>query len=313
MNKLIFLVSWIAFALTTQAKAEIIKGNCLIDEYYLESEKIDKSEQRVLAGKVIKLEIDTEKKLVIDKSDVKRIIILTGIPEEGVKYEGSSYITYQNQLNIIDQEKDREFKYTYNNSILLENNEISQLSVDIDQTGISLNKWEFYIKCRSYKYTDTEKKIARRSFLSEDKSTNPKYKIGDLTPRTLTEEEVEKGKSNLSAHKFPDKEDTIPKNFILDVDINIKDREYALYLVEPKDANDLLNFYKAKLFDNDKDVSLMLGNRNYLSFKKYQRIFYEDIKHLDERKFFRIPLEDSMDRHMLKIYKKEYFKEKKKL
>ena len=169
MKKFIFLIFWIKLILIIQAKADIIKANCLIDEYYLQEQKIDRSEQNVLAGKVIKLEIDTNKKLVFDKSDVERIIILTGITKEGIKYEGSSRITYQNELKVIDQENDRELKYIYKNSILLENNEIYRLNIDIDQTGISLNNWRFYIKCRSGEYTDIEKKIARRTLPQESK------------------------------------------------------------------------------------------------------------------------------------------------
>ena len=179
MKKLILFISWATLVLIIQAKADIIKANCLIDEYYLQEQKIDRSEQNVLAGKVIKLEIDTNKKLVFDKSDVERIIILTGITGEGIKYEGSSRITYQNELKVIDQENDRELKYIYNNSILLENNEISRLNIKIDQTGISLNKWKFFIKCRSGEYTDIEKQIARRT-LSPDKSlVKPKYKLDE--------------------------------------------------------------------------------------------------------------------------------------
>tara|TARA_Y100000590_G_C15539036_1_gene946187 strand:- start:155 stop:739 length:585 start_codon:yes stop_codon:yes gene_type:complete len=169
MKKLILFISWATLVLIIQAKADIIKANCLIDEYYLQEQKIDRSEQNVLAGKVIKLEIDTNKKLVFDKSDVERIIILTGITGEGIKYEGSSRITYQNELKVIDQENDRELKYIYKNSILLENNEIYQLNIDIDQTGISLNNWRFFIKCRSGEYTDIEKKIARRTLPQEPK------------------------------------------------------------------------------------------------------------------------------------------------
>ena len=138
MKKFIFLIFWIKLILIIQAKADIIKANCLIDEYYLQEQKIDRSEQNVLAGKVIKLEIDTNKK--------------------GIKYQGSSRITYQNELKVIDQENDRELKYIYKNSILLENNEIYRLNIDIDQTGISLNNWRFSIKCRSGEYTDIEKK-----------------------------------------------------------------------------------------------------------------------------------------------------------
>jgi len=168
--KKFFFVIFIYLTFSNLATAETIKGNCLIDEFYLQEQKIDKSEQEVLAGKVIKLEVDTNKKLVLDKSDLKRIIILTGIPEEGIKYDGdTTRITYQNELKVIDQENDRELKYIYNNSILLENNEISRLNIKIDQTGISLNKWRFFIKCRSGEYTDIEKKIARRTLPQEPK------------------------------------------------------------------------------------------------------------------------------------------------
>ncbi|WP_440922629.1 hypothetical protein [Candidatus Pelagibacter sp.] len=303
MKKLILFISWATLVLIIQAKADIIKANCLIDEFYLQEQKIDKSEQEVLAGKVIKLEVDTNKKLVLDKSDLKRIIILTGIPEEGIKYDGdTTRITYQNELKVIDQENDRELKYIYNNSILLENNEISRLNIKIDQTGISLNKWKFFIKCRSGEYTDIEKQIARRT-LSPDKSlVKPKYKLD------------ENGKPILFLFEAPSqtRQSIIPQNFIFNADISTLTIEDALYELELKSAEDLLNYYKAKLFHNNKIASLELA-RQFMTFKKGERISYDDIKNLDEKKFFRIPLKNDPEKYKIKFYKKEYFKEKKKL
>ena len=55
LSIIFFIIPWIFFTLIISAKAEIIKANCLIDEFYLQEQKIDKSEQEVLAGKVIKL------------------------------------------------------------------------------------------------------------------------------------------------------------------------------------------------------------------------------------------------------------------
>ncbi len=301
LSIIFFIIPWIFFTSIISAKAELIKANCLIDEFYLQEQKIDKSEQQVLAGKVIKLEVDTNKKLIFDKSDLKRIIILTGIPEEGIKYEGTSSITYQNELKVIDQENDKELKYIYNNSILLENNEISQLNIKIDQTGISLNKWKFFIKCRSGEYTDIEKKIARRTLPPDKSLVKPKYKLD------------ENGKPILFLFEAPPKVNKMPKNFILDADISSNPPiEDMIYELEIKNAEDLLNYYKAKLFDNNKRVSLELS-RQFMTFKKGERISYENIKDLEEKKFFRIPLKDDMESHMLKFYKKEYYKEKKKL
>ena len=289
-------------AFTFNVNAETIKANCLIDEYNLQSQKIDKSEQKALAGKVIRLELDTGAKLLFDKSDENRITILTGITEEGVEYQDSiTMINYESELDVIDRESERKLKYMYKNSLLLENNEITSLIVNIDQTGFTLNKWKFAIGCRSNDYTDIEKQIARRSFPEEDKSLDiSKYKVD------------ENGKPILFIYKNED--NTIPENYILQVDITKFNTRIALNKIKPENADDLLNYYKAKLFENNKDISIpLVENRKYLKFERGQRIFYEDIKDLDERKFFRLPLEDSMDKHSLKIYKKEYFEEKKNL
>ena len=288
IKKFIFLIFWIKTIFIIQAKADIIKANCLIDEYYLQEQKVDRSEQEVLAGRVIKLEIDTSKKLVFDKSDVKRIIILTGITEEGVKYEGSSRISYQNELKVMDQENDRELKYVYNNSIFLENNEISRLNINLDQSGLSLNKWKFSINCRSGEYTDSEKVLARRT----------------LTPDPNLKFDPDKDGNPLASifEKYDIKEDKkeIPVEFQI--------------IVEQKGGwkdsdSDRLMRLKAMFFDYDKRVSLQLKNKRYLKFDRGQQLFFDDIKHLNDRQFFRLPLENENQRKRLKQFH-GYYKEK---
>lgn len=288
IKKFIFLIFWIKTIFIIQAKADIIKANCLIDEYYLQEQKVDRSEQEVLAGRVIKLEIDTSKKLVFDKSDVKRIIILTGITEEGVKYEGSSRITYQNELKVMDQENNRELKYVYNNSISLENNEISRLNINLDQRGLSLNKWKFSINCRSGEYTDSEKVLARRTLTPDPNLKFDPDKDGNPLTSIFEKNDIKEDKKEIPA-------------------------EFQI-LVEQKGGwkdpdSDRLMRLKAMLFDYDKRVSLQLKNKKYLKFDRGQQIFFEDIKDLNDRQFFRLPLENENQKKKLEQLH-GYYKEK---
>ena len=81
----------------------------------------------------------------------------------------------------------------------------------------------------------------------------------------------------------------------------------------PFNARNLLTMSKAKFFKNDLTNYVFLKNRNYLKFKKGQKLTFEDIKDLSERHFFGLPLHNRVDVDRLKKNKKEYFEKKKKL
>ena len=75
----------------------------------------------------------------------------------------------------------------------------------------------------------------------------------------------------------------------------------------------LLTFSKAKFFNNDLTNYVFLKNRNYLKFKKGQKLTFDDVKELSERHFFGLPLHNRVDVDRLKKIKKEYFEKKKTL
>jgi hypothetical protein len=95
---------------------------------------------------------------------------------------------------------------------------------------------------------------------------------------------------------------TVNKNEILNMEA------YA-----PFNDRALLTFSKAKFFNNDLTNYVFLKNRNYLKFKKGQKLTFEDVKELSERHFFGLPLHNRVDVDRLKKIKKEYFEKKKKL
>ena len=81
---------------------------------------------------------------------------------------------------------------------------------------------------------------------------------------------------------------------------------------EITDYESLLYLTKAKLFNNDPNISLKLKNKEYLNFKPSQFISFDDIIVLSEKELFKLPLEYSEDKRKFRKIIFEFKREKKK-
>ena len=279
MKKLFILFLFNIF-LTNPSYSEVLDMFCLIGKSDLKKAKLDKSEFDRFAGKVIKLKIDLDENLVYDLSESSQMSVITGINQGVLNFRKTGAgINYTNQQDI-KGDKGKIIKYNYNNSVSIgSDGRTGMFTSRIDQTGISLNRFNFSIRCRWYDYNAKEKNMAKN--------------IGALPfGGSIETKKKKKRKSTI-------KKDTTNYDIV-----NLQS-----YVV--KDLDSLLYLYKAKLFKNSSNNFIFLKNRNYLKFERGQKLVFEDVKDLSERHFFGLPLYNSADKDRLKKLKKEYFKSKK--
>ena len=272
--------------LSGNAYAKILNIFCLIDTSELKKSKLDKVEYKRFAGKVIKFKINFDENLVYDVSEDSQMSVITGINQGFLNFiKTGDGIKYTNEQEMRG-DKGKTIKYSYNNSISMrENSRTGRLSSRINQSGMSLKRYNFSIPCRWYDYTDGEKIIASRG----------------LTAITKPKKVMKGGKgSTESGVVVPKKETKDNKNDIVNLE------NYAA-----NNTDSLLYLYKAKLFKNNASNYVFLKNRNYLKFERGQQLTFEDIKELNEKHFFGLPLHNSSDRDRLKKLKKEYLSKKK--
>ena len=272
--------------LSGNAYAKILNIFCLIDTSELKKSKLDKVEYKRFAGKVIKFKINFDENLVYDISEDSQMSVITGINQGFLNFiKTGDGIKYTNEQEMRG-DKGKTIKYSYNNSISMrENSRTGRLSSRINQSGMSLKRYNFSIPCRWYDYTDGEKLIASRglTLINKPKKVMKGGKgsteSGVVVPKTVTKDN---------------------KNDI----VNLEN-----YVANNTDS--LLYLYKAKLFKNNASNYVFLKNRNYLKFERGQQLTFEDIKELNEKHFFGLPLHNSSDRDRLKKLKKEYLSKKK--
>ena len=260
--------------------SEILEMFCLIGKSDLKKAKLDKSEFNRFAGKVIKLKIDLDENLIYDLSESSQMSVITGINQGVLNFRKTGDgIIYTNQQDI-KGDQGKIIKYKYNNSVSIGvKGRTGMFTSRIVQAGISLNRFNFSIRCRWYDYNAKEKNMAKLiGALPFGGSIEPKKK--------------KKRKSTI-------KKDTTNYDIV-----NLQS-----YVVN--DIDSLLYLYKAKLFKNSSNNFIFLKNRNYLKFERGQKLVFEDIRDLSERHFFGLPLHNSADKDRLKKLKKEYFKSKK--
>ena len=266
--------------------AKILNIFCLIDTSELKKSKLDKVEYKRFAGKVIKFKINFDENLVYDISEDSQMSVITGINQGVLNFiktgDGIKYVNEQEMRG----GKGKTIKYKYNNSISMrENSKTGRLSSRINQSGMSLTRYNFSIPCRWYDYTDGEKLIASRG----------------LTLINKPKKVMKGGKGSTESGVVVPK--TVAKDNKNDI-VNLEN-----YVANNTDS--LLYLYKAKLFKNNISNYVFLKNRNYLKFEPGQQLTFKDIKELNEKRFFALPLHNSKDRDRLKILKKEYLSKKK--
>ena len=281
-KKLVFYVL-LNLLLVNSAYSEVLNMFCLIGKSDLKKAKLDETEFNRFAGKVIKLKIDLDENLVYDLSESSQMSIITGINQGVLNFrktgDGINYINEQD----IKGDQGKIIKYNYNNSVSIGvNGRTGRLTSRINQAGISLNRFNFSILCRWYDYNAKEKKMAKN--------------IGAFTFGGSIETKKKKKK-----RKSTIKKDTTNYDIV------------NLQSYVAKDLDSLLYLHKAKLFKNSSNNFIFLKNRNYLKFERGQMLVFDDVKDLNERHFFGLPLHNSADKDRLKKLKKEYFKSKKRI
>jgi len=332
----------------TIAKSEIIEGFCLVKRSDLDIAKLATGDYYRFLGKEIKLLVSFDENLLADASDDGQLSVITGMYGGTLEFEetlqqNGKILTYKNEIDVTGDKETDLIKYSYKNKLQIVNDKITSFTAKVEQTGFSFNEWNFQIDCRDYPYTEDEKLEAKKKPINkkidcpenmpkemceimqkldcpEDMSINEcalkqadnfkkKKKFDGKIGKELTEDFKNQLKENKK--KWEESQAGKPK---VESKITVNEKEILnMEAYAPFNARALLTFSKAKFFNNDLTNYVFLKNRNYLKFKKGQKLTFEDVKELSERHFFGLPLHNRVDVDRLKKIKKEYFEKKKKL
>ena len=269
-------------------KAEIIETFCLIKNIDLVNANLNEEDYMRFAGKEINFLIDFDEKTISDISNEDKVSVITGMYgalDKRSFTKTNNGINYQNKIELKGDKKPEYVNYKYNNSVIFVDEKPKYLEVNIDQTGISFNKWKFSIECRDYRYSDQEKQKVK------GKKQKDLEKILKNLPKKLEEINKEIKKS------VKEKSEEVPF-------IGIKFEDIA-------SVDDLLTYYKAKFFNNDPSFSVRI-KKKYLNLNTIF-ITFENIKDLNEKEFFKLPLDSMKDKSKLRRLYNEFKKEKRKL
>jgi hypothetical protein len=269
-------------------KAEIIETFCLIKNIDLVNANLNEEDYMRFAGKEINFLIDFDEKTISDISNEDEVSVITGMYgalDKRSFTKTNNGINYQNKIELKGDKKPEYVNYKYNNSVIFVDEKPKYLEVNIDQTGISFNKWKFSIECRDYRYSDQEKQKVK------GKKQKDLEKILKNLPKKLEEINKEIKKS------VKEKSEEVPF-------IGIKFEDIA-------SVDDLLTYYKAKFFNNDPSFSVRI-KKKYLNLNTIF-ITFENIKDLNEKEFFKLPLDSMKDKSKLRRLYNEFKKEKRKL
>jgi len=267
-------------------KAEIIETFCLIKNIDLVNANLNEEDYMRFAGKEINFLIDFDEKTISDISNEDEVSVITGMYgalDKRSFTKTNNGINYQNKIELKGDKKPEYVNYKYNNSVIFVDEKPKYLEVNIDQTGISFNKWKFSIECRDYRYSDQEKqKVKGKKQKNLEKILkNSSTKLEELVKKNSVKEKSEE----------------IPF-------IGIKFEDIA-------SVDDLLTYYKAKFFNNHPFFSVRI-KKKYLNLNTIF-ITFENIKDLNEKEFFKLPLDSMKDKSKLRRLYNEFKKEKRKL
>ena len=342
------LIFFLLLNFFTIAKSEIIEGFCLVKRSDLDIAKLATGDYYRFLGKEIKLLVSFDENLLADASDDGQLSVITGMYGGTLEFEetlqqNGKILTYKNEIDVTGDKETDLIKYSYKNKLQIVNDKITSFTAKVEQTGFSFNEWNFQIDCRDYPYTEDEKLEAKKKPINkkidcpenmpkemceimqkldcpEDMSINEcalkqadnfkkKKKFDGKIGKELTEDFKNQLKENKK--KCEESQAGKPK---VESKITVNEKEILnMEAYAPFNARALLTFSKAKFFNNDLTNYVFLKNRNYLKFKKGQKLTFEDVKELSERHFFGLPLHNRVDVDRLKKIKKEYFEKKKKL
>jgi len=154
---------------TNTLKAEEIEAFCLVERSDLRNAKLHTNDHSRFVGKEIYLLIDFNENIILDFSEDSAMGVITGTngPFDAKEFEKTSNgIKYNSEIDVKGDKKDQLIKYKYRNSITIVNDKPTSLHALVDQSGLSFNSWNFRIDCRDHKYSETEKKQAKKSLPS---------------------------------------------------------------------------------------------------------------------------------------------------
>ena len=286
MKKKLFLISLLFLTyIASPLKAKEIEAFCLININDLTNSNLAKEDHYRFAGKEIRFLISFEENLILDISEDNGLSIITGMygPADMQEFVRSKIgIIYKNQIEVQGETVDELIKYTYSNTILLSDKKPKSFNAIIDQTGMSFNKWNFKFSCRDYAYTDKEKIKAKNPLKSlQEKMKEVRENPGFKDWQDKEKEKKEKYKKN----QIPVIEDL---------------NSYTINNYE-----DLLFFYKAKLFNNKKYA--------FIELKNGKKIIFEDVANFNETELFKLIFKGKGHNLRKNKLKKEFFKKKKNL
>ena len=181
---------------------------CLITTSSLKDARIGEGDHPRFAGKVLEFMISDISEEILDVSDNDEVNIISGMygPTDRQKFEktdvwSNAYsLAYTNVIELKgDTEKDL-IKYDYKNKLQFENGKPVRLFANIDQTGLSFNKWNLKLNCRDYDFTSDEKLQAKKQELTFNGSKPPKY-FEDLVDKIKKLEKEGKTEKNQRSTK----------------------------------------------------------------------------------------------------------------
>ena len=156
--------------LTNISKAKEIEAFCLVERSDLINAKLHKDDHSRFLGKEINFLISFEEKFIVDFSEDDAMSVITGMygPGDMKEFEETaSGINYKNEIDIKGDKEGEMLKYNYNNTIRIVDDKPTSLYAKVDQSGFSFNSWNFKIDCRDYKYSEAEKKEAKKPLLGK--------------------------------------------------------------------------------------------------------------------------------------------------
>ena len=291
--------------------------------------KLDKKEYRRFAGKVIKLNINFEENIIYDVSEDDQVSVITGIDQFGIAFTGDiNKINYKNEFDVKgDNQKIIKYKYK-NEMFIFDDRRTGSFKSRITQSGLSLNRFNFTIRCRWYDYSENAKSAAAKGFgvgvLSDlftkkkDIDNKDKKDIDNKDKKVKLRGKTWKKMKEVNTDQNVQTTVKITKDNILNTeDYNSNNLDEILknfhVSFDAKDFDSLLYLYKVKFYQNKKDNFFWLKKRKYLNFEPAQKITFKDVEDLIDRHFFGIPFHYSADRERLKKLKKEYYLQKRAL
>ena len=144
-----------------------ISAYCLITTSALKKAGITEEDHPRFAGKVLNYYVTDVKNEIIDLSEDDDVNVLSGMYgiQDKQKYTKSNIYTSNpksydiNYTNIIEVKGDKpknKIKYDYKNKLRIKDGKPVLLFINIDQTGLSFNKWILTLGCKDSEYTAEE-------------------------------------------------------------------------------------------------------------------------------------------------------------